>query len=202
MELSELDLDLVSDMRRYGVLTDAVRIEGCRRSVFVGCPDCDKLKDKMMSHGTIIGQKLHPVAALHGGGVAFHPKSPLNGPVPFPWEWFCYKIEEALRLKHTDCVSWYEHAACAAVYGQGLNIAQATELSLANRGYFVEYMQRQYRPGIQVPAYVHVDYHGARNDKTRRTYPIDIPAWLEFRDRVRDYFIDLPYTMPLVPAMA
>ena len=82
-ELSSLDLDLYADMLDFGVFVDAKRDQTPRRAVFVGCPDCDKLKDTFRHHGTSIGQKLHPACAIHGGGAAFHRNSPLNGPVAF-----------------------------------------------------------------------------------------------------------------------
>ena len=71
---------------------------------------------------------------------------------------------------------------------------------MANRGYFVEFMQRTYNPRVLVVPYTHLDLHGVRGQKVRRTHEVDITAWLEFRDKVRDYLAELPYGLPLVAA--
>lgn len=202
MELSSLDFDLIENLRQTGVLADArVRPEN-RRTVFVGCPDCDKLKDQFRHHGTQIGQKPHPIAPPHGGGAGFHSRSPLNGPIPFPWKWFCYKIDEAFLVKQTNSVAWYIHAPCRAAFEAKLNVAQLIELTLTNRGYFVQYMQKKhYRDGIQVTPYLHVDFTDSIHQrKIRRTYEIDIAAWIDFRHTVRHYIDSLPYKLPLTAA--
>ncbi len=197
VEMSTLDIDLYTQMIEAGVLTDTKQAS-TRRAIFVGCPDCDKLKDKCRHHGLKIGQKLHPMGAMHGGAAAFHPKSPLNGPVPFPLEWFCYKIYEAFLVKATESVAWYTHAPCGAAYAAGLNLAQLIELQLTNRGYFINYMQNKYRiPRLEVSPYIHLDLQAIRSEKIRRTFLIDLTAWLEFRDQIRDHLSTLPYQMPL-----
>ena len=199
VELSSLDLSLIERMREAKVLTD-VNKKGCRRAAYVGCPDCDKLNDKFRHHGRQVGQKPHPVAAMHGGGAAFNKKSPLNGPVTFPWDWFCYKINEAFHVKDTCEVAWYIHAPCGAAYEASLNLAHLVELSLTNRGYFVEHMQRTYEPRIVVTPYIHIDFDHVRGTKVRRTYELDPACWLEFREEVGDYLSELPYRMPITAA--
>jgi hypothetical protein len=165
-----------------------------RKAIYVGCPDCDQLKSIMVFHGTTLRQKLHPVAAIHGGGSAFHRRSPFNtAPVEFPELWYLYQIASAFDVKRTRNVAFYAHTKCGAAARLGISIPQTIELLLYNRGFVETNLGRISCHHPVVEAYFHVDF----GDKRKRTYEVDINEWVRIRDRFADELTKLSAMLPL-----
>jgi len=194
--LSDADVRLIFVLIEAGVLKPVSQMPQLnpqpRKSVYIGCADCDQLKSTMVFHGTRLNQKLHLVGSIHGGGAAFHASSPLNVGCPhsFPYKWFCWKIaHEACKLKSTDVVSWYSHAPCGAAATYGVTLAQLMELHFNNADAFVAFMKSEHGKEFRVQPFFHVDFQhhrGSVGQKDKRTFWTDKAAWLDFRSSCMD----------------
>lgn len=199
-------LEHVNFLCDHGVLVDA-RIaeheyrkfgERYRKTMHVGCADCDRLKDQMVFHGTVIGEKFHPIGAIHGGGSAFHPSSlmmPSDAPA-FPYDYYVYEIKRGAEIKNTRKVSFYSHTPCSAAGAAGLSVPQVIELQLVNRDLLDEHLAARQYP-MEVVPYFHVDYGNLRKrQKDKRTFLVSRAAWLEVRDRFGTEHLDrLPFRL-------
>lgn len=178
-----------------------------RKSIFVGCPDCDQLKSVMVFHGQEIGQKLHGVGMVHGGGAAFSSLSPINRACPhsFPIEWFEWKIrEEAGVLKQTSTISWYSHAPCGAAYSYNLSLPAVVELHFACAVAFWKNARTKNGERFLIRPYFHIDFGNLRSrrngsGKDKKTYWSDFTAWMYAREKYMDAIRTLPKGLILSP---
>ncbi|MGE5392531.1 MAG: hypothetical protein ACM3NH_02190 [Candidatus Saccharibacteria bacterium] len=182
--------------------------EACRRTVFVGCPDCDELKDKMVFHGTVLGEKFHPIAPVHGGASAFHPASLMmpHGAPRIPYDYFLYEIARSAEIKNTRKVSFYSHAPCSAAGAAGFSIPQLIEMQLYNRG-LLDFSLSRFHSPMEVLPYFHVDFQETRTagkagqtpnsgKKDKKTFLVSRAAWLDVREQFwTEHLVRLPHRL-------
>lgn len=166
-----------------------------RKTIYVGCPDCDQLKDKMVFHGTRLGEKFHPIAPVHGGASAFHPASLMmpDGAPRIPFDYFVYEIIRAGQIKNTRKVSFYSHAPCAAAHAANFSVPQLVELQLYNRGELDLRLSRDGFP-MEVRPYFHVSFGPTSgSEKNKKTFIVSREAWLQVREEFwREHLSRLP----------
>ena len=170
-------------------------------SVTVACGDALKLLKFLKFHGRGVGELVHPVTLI-GGGAAFHPKSPLNGPHRFPLGWQMHQIRLASKaMGNTKIVSEYMHCPCGGCNEYGISLPQQVELNFLGLGILREESQRD---GFVITPYAHI-YYGIGNEfdpKEDETFEMDLDAWFEARGRYATELNQLPCRLTEFPALA
>lgn len=180
--------------KRLGVLTKTCRAHRQDQEVppvdvSVVCGDGKRILRALKFHGQGLGRLMHPVTLI-GGGIGFHPRSPLNNGLPFPSQFLYHQIELAARAMQTREIAVYAHFPCGGARMFGLSMPQQIELNLLGAGHIREHFLSR---GFTVTPFIHALYANPGLDSRHdETFEINLEAWLETREEFRRELASLP----------